>query len=151
MTPAVAVHRLLTGILLGCLMGLVYGFLRPPGQRHRLLCDLLFSLAAVWIWLYHSFAVCRGDIRTVYLFGMMSGGFLWEKTAGRCLIPVFFGFWKILGRLFRIFLFPLKKILEFAKILFASGEKWVTIVCTKILNSQRKRRKESHGKKKHPA
>ena len=113
--------------------------------------DLLFSLAAVWIWLYHSFAVCRGDIRTVYLFGMMSGGFLWEKTAGRCLIPVFFGFWKILGRLFRIFLFPLKKILEFAKILFASGEKWVTIVCTKILNSQRKRRKESHGKKKHPA
>ena len=149
MTPAVSAWQLLWGILLGCLLGVVYGFLRPPGQRHRVLCDLLFSLTAVWIWLYHSFAVCRGDIRTVYLFGMIYGIFLWEKTFGRWLRPVVTGFWKILKGIFRFFLFPLKKILEFAKILFASGEKWVTIVCTKISNSQR-RRKESHGRKEIP-
>ena len=102
MTPAVGAYRLLCAVLLGCALGLVYGFLRPPGQRHPILRDLLFSLAAIWIWLYHSFAICRTDIRTVYLFGMIGGFFLWENTFGRWLRPVFSGIGKFLAGIFRI-------------------------------------------------
>ena len=151
MTPSTALWRLGCSVLLGSCLGLLYGFLRVPGKRHRIFADVVFSLGAVWVWIYISFAVCRGDIRTVYLLGMTGGILLWENTFGPWLQPVFSGFWRVLGLLFRFFLTPWKKFLEFTKILFASAKKWVTIECTRICKSHRKRRKESHGRKKHPA
>ena len=150
-TPAVGAWRLCCSLLLGGCLGIFYGFLRPLGRRHRHLADVLFALGAMWIWLYLSFAVCRGDIRPVYLLGLGCGTLLWEKTVNFWLRPVYFGFWEIIAGIFRIFLFPWKKILEFAKILFASAEKWVTIKCIKLYESLKKRRKEPHGKFKHPA
>jgi hypothetical protein len=150
-SPALGAWRLGCSFLLGCCLGIFYGFLRPLGTRHRHLADGIFSLAAVWTWLYISFALCRGDIRVIYLMGMVCGIFLWEKTVGLWLRPIFFLIWKVLGTVFRFVLFPLKKILEIAKILFASGEKWVTIKCTKIWKSRQKRREEIHGKQEHPA
>ena len=66
-TPAASAFRLLISMLLGGVLGILYDFLRPPGRKHRHLMDLIFSLGTVWVWIYHSFAVCRGDIRTVYL------------------------------------------------------------------------------------
>ena len=151
MTPAIAFWRLGCSLLLGGGLGLLYSFLRPLGNRHRILADVVFSLGAIWVWIYLSFAVCRGDIRIVYLFCMIGGILLWEITFGQWLRPVFSGIWRLFGGLFRFFLTPWKKFLKFVKILFASAEKWVTIKCTKICKTAQKRRKESHGRKKHPA
>ena len=44
-----------------------------------------------WVWIYHSFAVCKGDIRIVCLFAMTAGILLWEKTFGMWLRPLFTG------------------------------------------------------------
>ena len=151
MTPAVAAWRFWGSLLLGGCLGIFYGFLRPLGRRHRILADVVFSLTAVWVWLYICFALCRGDIRTVYLLGMVSGILLWEGSFGRWLRPVFSGFWGFVGTVTGILLIPWKKFWTIAKILFASAEKWVTIECTKICKSRKKRRKESHGRKKNPA
>jgi hypothetical protein len=150
-TPAVSAYRLLTGLLLGGVLGVVYSFLLLPGEKHRHLMDLLFSAVSVWVWLYHSFSVCCGDIRVVYLLGMLTGLLLWKATAGTWLMPVFGVFWKFIGAVLGVFLFPWKKFLYFSKILFASVEKWVTIESTKIFKSRKKRRKDTHDPEKHPA
>jgi len=151
MTTAIALRRLCCSVLMGGCLGIFSGFLRPLGRRHRISADLLFSAGAVWAWLFICFAVCQGDIRTVYLLGMGGGILLWEETVGLRLRPVFDRIWRICADVLGIFLFPLKKFLEIAKILFASGEKWVTIKCIKIFRSRKKRRKETHGKNEHPA
>ena len=150
-TPGVAAFRLASSCLLGGALGIFYDFLQPPGRKHRHFADLIFSLGAVWVWLYHSFALCRGDIRFVCLAAMAAGVLFWEWTAGKWCRPLFLLFWKGIARLWGFVLFPWKKILVFAKILFASVEKWVTIECTKIFRSDKKRRKEPHGKKYDPA
>ena len=150
-TPESAAYRLLCSVLLGAVLGIFYDFLRKPGEKHRHLGDLVFSLGAIQVWLYISFALCRGDIRMVPLLGMLAGLTVWEATAGKWLQPLFALFWLGIARLWGFVLFPWKKFLVFSKILFASAEKWVTIECTKIKESRKKRRKESHGTKKHPA
>ena len=150
-TPETAAYRLLCSVLLGCALGIFYDFLQAPGQKHRHLADLVFSLGTLWVWLYLSFAVCLGDIRLVCLLGLLTGLLVWEASAGKWLQPLFALFWTGIARLWDFVLFPWKKILYFSKILFASAEKWVTIECTKIKESRKKRRKESHGRKKHPA
>ena len=145
--PADAAGRFLWACLLGAVLGLIYGFLRPMSRRRTILADGLFLAAAVWVWLYHSFAVCRGDIRLGCGAGLLGGGLAWELTLGRLLRPVFSGFWKLIGRLLAFIGHRLKKILDFAKILFASGEKWVTI---KWNNRRQKRRRPGgnpHGRK----
>ena len=142
-TPAVSAYRLLMSLLLGGVLGIFYSMLQPPGEKHRHLTDLIFSLGTVWVWIYHSFAICLGDIRVVYLFGMLAGILLWETVAGRWLMPVFGAFWKFMGAVWQVLLLPWKKILDFLKILFASAEKWVTIECTKIFKSRKKRRKDT--------
>ena len=132
MTPALAAYRLLCTVLLGSVLGLAYGSLRPLGHRRRVLADLLFSLAAVWVWIWVCFGLCRGDVRTVYVFALLAGLLLWEATAGRWLRPVFSALWSVFCRIWGLVLLPWKKFLDFSKILFASAEKWVTIKCTKI-------------------
>src|SRR5699024_1733944 len=93
--------------------------------------------------LYLGFGVCQGDLRLGYLFGLLLGAIAWEATAGQLLRPVFAIFWKGLGKLAAAFSLPLKKILKFTKILFASGEKWVTI----MWNHYRQRKPGPGGKK----
>ena len=110
MTPVTAAWRFGCSLILGGCLGLFYGFLRPLGKHHRILADVIFSLAAVWGWVCICFAVCRGDIRTVYLLAMGAGILLWEGTAGRWLRPVFSGFWGFCGALLGILLIPWKKI-----------------------------------------
>ena len=61
--PALAAHRFLLAVLLGAVLGMVYGFLRPLRPRHKTLSDILFFPAAVWVWMYFALAVCRGDLR----------------------------------------------------------------------------------------
>lgn len=127
MTPETAFFRLAASLLLGAALGLLYGFLRPLGRRHRHLADALVVLGAWWAYIYLGFGVCAGDLRLGYVWGLLAGAVVWEATAGRWLQPVFSGIWQILGVMWGLFWAPGKKFLQFTKILFASGEKWVTI------------------------
>ena len=77
-TPAVAAQRFGMACLLGVLLGVYYGFLRPLRPKLTALSDLLFVLGAGWVWLYLGFAVCRGDLRFGYTCGMFLGWFLWD-------------------------------------------------------------------------
>lgn len=117
MTPAVHGYRLLMGCLLGAVLGLWYGFLRP--LRKIWLKDLLFVIAGGWLWLILAFAVCRGDLRLGYVVGMGLCCIVWERTMGQNLIPFFAGIWDVFGAIF----IPLKKFLVFLKKLFASAQK----------------------------
>lgn len=125
--PAIAAQRFAASCILGAMLGIWYGFLRPLGPRHTLLRDLLFLPAALWAWLQLMFGVCRGDLRIWAFWGLILGVLLWDKTVGRLLRPLFSGFWGLIMKIINMFLFPWKKILEKLKILFASWGKSVTI------------------------
>ena len=99
--PDLAARRFALSCLLGCVLGVIYGFLRPLRRRFPVLGDLLFLPAVFWLWLEVSFRICRGDLRLGYSFGLAAGCFLWEATAGRLLRPVFEGIWKGLEAFFR--------------------------------------------------
>ncbi len=132
-TPALAFQRFLIALAMGAALGVCYGFLRPLRPRHTTLSDLLFLPVAFWVWLYHSFAVCQGDLRLGYSAGLLLGGVLWELTAGRLLRPVFFGFWRFGSKLTGFFLTPVriffKKTAKTIKFLLATAKKAVTIKC----------------------
>ena len=75
--PALAFRHFCTACLLGVLLGVYYGFLRPLRPRFTTLSDLLFVLGAGWVWLYLGFAVCRGDLRLGYFAGL----FVWATPS----------------------------------------------------------------------
>ena len=118
MTPSTAARRLLCSWVLGAALGLYYGFLRPLRPRRTFLADGLFLLGGVWTWVYLSFGICGGDLRLGYLGAMVSGVFLFDRTAGRLLCPLFSGFWKLCGKFCRKLLVPWKKFLVFSVNLF---------------------------------
>ena len=115
MTPRTEAYRLVCSVLLGAALGGYYGFLRPLRPRRTALSDVLFSLGAGWVWLFHSFYLCRGDIRVGYLFGLFFGAVLWELTAGRWLRPLFGMIWKKLGAVWKLLGIPWKKFLQKTK------------------------------------
>jgi hypothetical protein len=143
--PGIAAERFLIALLLGCPLGFWYGFLRPLGGRNSLIRDSLFILAAAAFWVVLGFGVCQGDLRIVYLFGLLAGSLIWDLTMGVILKPIFAGFWKYLDGLFDLFLWPMKKILHFLKILFASVKKWVTIKWNYRRHLRRRVGGKSHG------
>ena len=149
--PETAARRFLLSCALGCLLGLIYGILRPFRHRFPKTGDALFLLAAFRIWLELAFGICLGDIRIGYLAGLLAGALLWELTLGRLLRPVFFGFNRSLVEIWGIFTLPAKKFWDFVKILFASAKKWVTIECTYHQKSLQKCGRRSHGTKKESA
>ena len=123
LTPAVSAFRLLTSILLGGALGILSSFLQPPGRKHRHLMDLIFSLGTVWVWIYHSFAVCRGDISIWYTLSLFLGCFLEEITAGRLLRPVFDLLWRPVWKLQAFLEKIFEKTAIFLKKIFTSGKK----------------------------
>lgn len=125
--PGIAFARFFRACGLGVGLGIWYGFLRPLRPKHTFLADSLFVLMLLPVWVYHSFAICAGDMRLGYLGGLFLGAVLWEMTIGRLLRPVFGVFWRCVGNVWGILWYPAKKILLFVKILFASAKKWVTI------------------------
>ena len=140
-TPNTAALRFLTGLVLGCVLGLVYGFLRPVRRGRAVLPDLLFAVIAVWVYLYYGFAVCRGDLRMGYFAAPIVGAIGWDSVFGRWLLPVYGGFWKIIDKVCRPMLRICKKFWFFLKFLFARGKKWGTIRCRK----QKHRKPPSKG------
>ena len=110
--PGEAFRRLLVACLMGAGLGILYGFLRPPRRRHPHLSDLLFSGCAFWVWLYLSFAVCRGDVRIGYTAGLFIGCIGWELTFGKLLRPLFSCFWQVLAKIWAFSLRPGKIFLK---------------------------------------
>ena len=123
--PLISARQFGWACLLGAVLALYYGFLRPI--RPRTLGDLLFLPAALWGWCYLSFAVCRGDIRVGITLGLLVGFFLFDITLGRWLRPVFSGFWRgfatLWGGFFRLVRNFFKKLWHFRKFFLASGKK----------------------------
>ena len=130
--PALEAYRFYMACLIGAMLGVGYGFLRPFRRRFPRMGDLLFLPLMGYGWLYLCFAVCRGDIRLGYVAGLFVGAFIWELTVGRWLRPVFRGFWWLVGRIFRGIFLPFQKIFKkidkILKILFAKWKKWFTMV-----------------------
>lgn len=134
--PQIAFRRFLTGLVLGCALGLIYGFLRPARQKKAFWADLLFGGLAVWVYAHYGFAVCRGDLRMGYFVAPIASAFLWDRSVGRWLAPIFRKLWQffaIIGR-------PLEKIFikgrDFVKFLFARWKKWGTMEWKKRRNSR---------------
>ena len=92
-TPSVAFGRFVIGILLSCVIGLFYGFLRPVQKGRAILADAVFAVFAGWVLVHYGFGVCRGDLRLGYLFAAGAGAVGWDLTLGKWLRPVFWGFW----------------------------------------------------------
>ena len=111
--PIFAAKLFLAAFGIGCLLGILYGFLRPLPFWLR---DLIWITGLFYGWIYHSFALCRGDIRMGNALGILLGTVVWELTLGRFLRPLFRLFWGIVFRILGIFLLPLKKFLKKAKI-----------------------------------
>lgn len=112
--PTQAGLRFLVGLALGAGLGLFYGFLRPLRQKRTAPADLLFIAVAFWVWIYHSFAVCAGDIRFGGSLSLGLGAVLWELSAGWLLRPVFCFFWKIIGKGIDLLTLPIRKIFYFS-------------------------------------
>lgn len=131
MAPALTAARFGLGLLLGAGLGLVYGFLTPLRPRWTGLADGIFVLALLWGWLVLSFGVCRGDVRLSYTVSLFLGVWAFHRTAGRLLMPLFRGFWRGIGAIFRGIVYParkfFKKIRENLKKVFASLKKRGTI------------------------
>lgn len=129
--PAVAALRFALACGLGLGLGVVYSFLRPLRPRLTHLADGIFVLCLLSAWVYLGFGICGGDLRLGYTAGLFVGIFIWEWTAGRLLKPIFFRFWRLLGKVFRGITAPVRAIFrffsKFAKIVFAYRKKSGTI------------------------
>ena len=110
MNPALAARNLGLACLLGCAAGLWYGIFRPV--RPRWFSDLLFVTVLFWLWLVLSFDVCDGDLRFGYTAAFLLCTFLFDRTAGRLLAPLFDGFWRLVYRFLGFFLYPFREILK---------------------------------------
>ena len=137
-------------LLIGCCLGLFYGFLRP--FRPRWLGELLFLVALFHGWFYLIFGLCNLDPRLAYTFFLIVGIFLWETTFGMLLRPVFSSFWHyfygVFWRIWRIEKKLLKKCGIFLNFLFARSKKWVTIKCNLHPSDKTENRRKTYGKKK---
>ena len=136
MRPDIELTRFFLSLCVGGILGICYEFLRPLRPRHTTAADLIFILAAFYGWLYIGFAVCGGDLRVAYFFGMVIGILLLIPPSRRLLAPVFQGFWHCS----RVLLTPVKKIFRkmgiFRKIFVASGEKLIKIKESTLSNRQ---------------
>ena len=109
MPPELVLRRLLAGLAAGAALGLCHGLLTPLRSRRPWLADGVFSLALGWAWLWLGFGIWQGDLRVGYFVPLFVGCVLWEMTLGPVLSPVFCLFWKILGRIWTVFVWPVKK------------------------------------------
>lgn len=108
-TPARSAEQFLWALALGCLLGAVYELLRPLRVRCKTLGDLLFVASAWGAWIYHSFAICAGDMRIVCLVGLFGGAMAWSRVFGRPFQRIFRAFWRVIGAIIGAILLPAKK------------------------------------------
>ena len=125
--PGEAAGLLLWGLALGAVMGLCYDFLSPLRRKRNAPADLVFVLAALYLWVYYSFKICRGDIRLGGTAALGIGCILWLCTLGKVFRRVFGLFWLVIFRIFSLFCRPFiknfQKRCRFIKKVFAYGKK----------------------------
>ncbi len=119
-TPAEAAGRFVPALVLGCMLGMVYGFLRPVRRGRGVVTDLVFLLFLLGAWMQLGFRFCRGDLRPAYTLTLLLSVYLWDRTVGRWLEPLFCGFWSGLEKLWKIIFAKCRKIRKF---LFARRKK----------------------------
>ena len=95
-------------LLLGMLLGVIYGFLRP--LRPRWLGDLLFVGAMIYLWIYMCFGICDADPRFAHTALLLGGCVAWNVIFGKQTAPLFSAFWKGVSHLLKAFLLPFEKI-----------------------------------------
>ena len=104
--PALAAQRFGIGCLLGLTLGLWYALLRPLRRRRSAPADALFLLGAFCAWLYHGFAVCRGDLRLGYSGGLLLGAAVFDRMLGVPLEPVLRNSGALSGKYWEFFCCP---------------------------------------------
>ena len=97
--PAEALRHFGIAFGLGCLLGVLYGFLRPLRPRLTALSDLIFLGFGFYAWLVLAFGVCRADIRLGCSSGLAIGCIVTDLTLGKLLRPIFFGFWRLVAKI----------------------------------------------------
>ena len=125
--PADAAQRVLWGLAVGAILGLLYDFLRPLRRRRNAPADLCFVVALLAGWVWYSFQICGGDIRFGGTASLGIGILLWLGTAGFPARRFFSWFWMVIFRILSVFWLPFakffKKIRLFLKKVFAYGKK----------------------------
>lgn len=129
--PAIAAQRVLWALGAGAFLGLCYDFLRPLRRRRHAPGDILFLFVALYVWIWYSFQICRGDIRLGGTVALGLGMILWMGTVSMAVRKVFYWFWLAIFQILSVFTLPFakifKKIRYFIKKVFASGKKRGTI------------------------
>ena len=125
--PAVAVLRVVWGLAVGAILGICYDFLRPLRRRYNTPADVIFSLAALYGWIWYSFRICDGDIRMGGTLSLGIGILLWLCTGSFVCRKVFYWFWLVIFQILSVLFLPFRKTFKifrlFLKKVFAYGKK----------------------------
>ena len=123
----------LLSVLLGCGLGFVEIVLRAPRRltpRLSWLMDLLLGIAITYGVLYALLVIDGGRLKFFDAAGILLGAWLFLKTLGRLLFPLFLSLFRAAGMLLRLLASPVTKILIFlrqlAKKYFSTWRKWGT-------------------------
>lgn len=135
-TPGIAAGRFLGGIAVGIVLGAWYGFLRPLGRRRRNTADFLFLVLLFPAWVYFSFAICDGDLRPGYWLSLFLGGWLFDRTIGRLLHPIWAQFWRAIGWIYGNVKKFFRKIKNFCKKIFTYLRKLSTMILYEHLHTK---------------
>ena len=117
-------------LALGLGLGLYYDFFR--GLRRQIprltgLCDALFSLGCLLALLAFGLYAMEGDLRPYLIIGTALAFWGYIRFLGRFFLPVFKLLWLPVGLIHRGVKKFFRFLKNFAKFLFATGKKWVTI------------------------
>lgn len=105
----------LWALALGAGLGCFFGFLRPLARHRPFLADGIFLPVLLMTWIYHSFAICRGDPGLGYLLMGFLGAGIWEGTGGKKLRPLWEYIWHKIWKIWRTFSGVLKYIFKTMK------------------------------------
>jgi hypothetical protein len=72
-----------------------------------------------------------------YFAAPILGAIAWDRSVGWWLRPIFAWFWRWAAKISRPFRKIPEKLWIFAKFLFATGKKWVTIKCKKSVRHRK--------------
>ena len=82
-SPREAALRFLVSLAVGGVLGVLYAFLRPLRPKRTFVSDSIFLAAALYGWIWQSFYVCQGDLRTVWLLGLMVPYIIYNKVGAK--------------------------------------------------------------------
>jgi hypothetical protein len=112
-TTALLFSRFVIACLLGAGLGILYDFFACLPRALRHIGDGFFVIALFVCGIYLGFAVCRGDLRTVYSAGLLLGVVGWHYSFGKLLRPLILRLFRLWANIFSKIFKPFKKIFRF--------------------------------------